>query len=114
MLSHYLTPFGAKGSSGTIVAQNHDLNGTEIIGGLHQGDYSKSCYLIPLGNGDFVARGGDGGLGISITVTAVGVLHEAKESFCGINEPWRRVDKGSEACGPKKRPAIERDTYQDE
>lgn len=58
MLSHYLTPFGAKGSSGTIVAQNHDLNGTEIIGGLHQGDYSKSCYLIPLGNGNFVARGG--------------------------------------------------------
>lgn len=114
MLSHYLTPFGAKGSSGTIVAQNHDLNGTEIIGGLHQGDYSKSCYLIPLGKLGTLSRGGDGGLGISITVTAVGVLHEAKESFCGINEPWRRVDKGSEACGPKKSPAIERDTYQDE
>lgn len=64
--------------------------------------------------GTLSREGGDGGLGISITVTAVGVLHEAKESFCGINEPWRRVDKGSEACGPKKRPAIERDTYQDE
>ena len=58
MVSHYLTPFGAKGSSGTIVAQNHDLNGTEIIGGLHQGDYSKSCYLIPLGKLGTLSREG--------------------------------------------------------
>ena len=57
---------------------------------------------------------GDGGLGISITVTAVEVLHEAKGGFCGINEPWRKVGKGSEACGPKKRPAIKRDAYQNE